>query len=278
MRRMEKESKKLGVLPKDHTGSFNELTYTALMIIYAYLNDELILIVIHGKQGYGKSTLASIVSAQCYGVIQKMNQDEELTNQLKGQSLSKQRRIRIKWLNNCIDNDESFTYNWDKTWEYFVFRPEDFITQAMGIKQKKPLCVVDDAGMWLNTMDYQNPFVRAVGKFFEVARTKYGAIVFTCSDLKQIFTKIRNMPHVYTIRVIKESGRSGASSNPDRRIGIIHEGWESEDMKKSGRSVLLFDGFVAEMPDNFFNKYNPKRTLLADEGTRKMFEEFEKLT
>jgi hypothetical protein len=270
------KTKRLGVIHDENIGQFKQLTWTALLILYAYFNDELILIVIHGKQGYGKSTLASIVSAQCYGILKKLNEDQDLQEQLKNKTESKQRRIKIKWMEQKIKENDTFQYDWSTTKNFFIFKPYDFICKAVDIKEKKPLCVVDDAGMWLNAMDYQDKFVRAVGKFFEVARTKYGAIVFTCSDLKQIFTKIRNMPHVYTIRIIKE-GTGSKGRNPDLRVGLIHEGWESEDLKRSGRTVLLFDGFVAEMPEPFYRWYKPIRKDLAAEGINQMFAEFEKL-
>lgn len=273
-KRKKEQPKRLGVLSKDDVGSFQELSWTALMILYAFFNDELILIVIHGKQGYGKSTLASIVSAQVYGALKVINKTlEEDPKLLKGKSLSKQRRVKIKLLERLIEENAEFKYDWNSTKKNFVFKPKEFILLTLRIKKKKPMCIVDDAGMWLNNMDYHNPFVRAVGRFFEVARTKLGAIVFTCSDLKQVFTKLRNMPHVYTIRIIK----SRESTDIDDRIAIIHEGWESEDMKKSGRRKVMFDGFVAEMPDEFYRWYKPIRDKLADEGTRLMFEEFEKM-
>jgi len=272
----EKE-KRLGVLPKDNVGTFYELTWTTIMILYAYFNDELILVVIHGKQGYGKSTLASIVSAQCYGVKNLMDDILDKEGMLEGKTLSEQRKIKIRLFEKLIRENAEFEYDWKTTKKYFAFKPEDFLISTADIEEKIPMGIVDDAGMWLNTMDYQNPFVRAVGKFFEVARTKYAAIVFTCSDLKQIFTKLRNMPHVYTVRIIKSKSRSGEGSHPDERIGIIHEGWESEDMKKSGRTVLLFDGFVAHMPEPFFEWYYPIRSELSNEGVAQMVKEFKKL-
>lgn len=267
-----KESKRLGVLSKDDIGCFQEITYTALMVLYAFFNDELILIVIHGRQGYGKSTLASIVSAQAYGALNKINKIlQDNPKMLEGKTISKQRRIKIRLLEQLIDENAEFLYDWTETKNKFIFKPREFISTTMKIKKKTLTCIVDDAGMWLNNMDYQNPFVKAVGRFFEIARTKYGAIIFTCSDLKQVFTKLRNMPHVYTIRVIK------TGETADSRIGIIHEGWESEDLKRSGRTKLMFDGFVAEMPDKFYRWYQPIRLRLANEGTRLMFEEFEKM-
>ena len=57
-----------------YIGNTKELLQLSKMVLLAYYNDELILIIIHGKQGYGKSTFAGLISAQVYGVINKINE------------------------------------------------------------------------------------------------------------------------------------------------------------------------------------------------------------
>ena len=218
--------------------TFNEkdLYFTSKMIINSFYNDELTLIVIHGKQGFGKSSFASIVLAQVYGYIKGKEQNPDATE---------------------------FRYDWNTAKKYFMFQPRDFLLKSREQKTKAPCCCVDDAGLWLNTMDFHDPLVKAVGKFLEVARTKWGAILFTCSDLKQIFTKVRNMPHVYTVRITKIMK---GKKQKNRRTAVIYEGWVSEDMKKSGRKIRFFDIYYAEMPKVFYDWYQPRRAELADDG------------
>lgn len=224
------------------------------MIISAYYNDELILVVIHGKQGFGKSTYAAIVIAQVYGYIEEKAKNPEAT---------------------------IFKYNWKKAREYFAFKPRQFLTLSRKQKTKAPCGCVDDAGLWLNAMDFNHPLVKATGKFLEVARTKWAAILFTCSDLKQIFTKIRNMPHVYTIRITKY--KTGLERQKDRRMAKIFSGWVSEDLKKSGRKTKYIDIFYAEMPgtieeeNSFYGWYKPERDKLADQGLDELELELDRL-
>jgi len=224
------------------------------MIISAYYNDELILIVIHGKQGFGKSTYAAIVIAQVYGYIKEKEKNPDAT---------------------------VFKYDWSKAKEYFAFKPRQFLTLSRKQKTKSPCACVDDAGLWLNSMDFNHPLVKATGKFLEVARTKWAAILFTCSDLKQIFTKIRNMPHVYTIRITKYG--TGEVNQKDRRMAKIFSGWVSEDLKKSGRKTKFIDIFYAEMPGDikhpksFYGWYKPERDQLADQGLDELELELDKL-
>lgn len=215
------------------TFEIKDILHLSHMIINSYKNDELILVVIHGKQGYGKSTYASIVMSQVYGYI------------------------------NHNGDSKNYNYDWKNTKEYFVFQPREFLTLSRQQSSKSPVCCVDDAGMWLNSMDFSNPLVKAVGKFLEVARTKWAAILFTCSDLNQVFSKIRNMPHVYTTRITKQTHKE----QPNRRLATIFEGWRSEDLKKSGRTTKYIDLIqYCHMPDDFYKWYKPERDKLADQG------------
>jgi len=224
-----------------------DLLHLSQLILSAYYNDELILVVIHGKQGYGKSTYSSVVMAQVLGYIKGKDNDPET---------------------------QVFNYDWKGAKKFFVFKPRDFLLKSRDQQSKSPTCCVDDAGLWLNAMDYHNPLVKAVGKFLEVARTKWGAIIFTCSDLQQVFSKLRNMPHVYTIRISKSAS---GKQKPDRRIATIYEGWRSEDLKKSGRKTKAIDVFYAEMPKVFYDWYKPHRDNLADQGLNEVEEELNKL-
>lgn len=248
--------------------------HLARMILKSYFNDELILIVIHGKQGYGKSTYASIIMAQVFGIINKI---DELLHQQDLTELpeKKIRKLEIKYLNEIIEGRHDFIYDWKTTKKYFVFKPREFLTKCRKQETKGPCCCVDDAGLWLNSMDYHSPEVKAVGKILEVARTIWGAILFTCSDQQQIFGKLRNMPHVFTIRISKYPS---SERYDDRRIARIFKGWVSEDLKKKGRKTIAMDIFYAEMPGDlkeehsFYGWYVPERRKLTATG----FDELEK--
>lgn len=226
----------------------NDLLHLSKMIITSFYNDELILVVIHGKQGFGKSTYASIVMAQVYGYINGKKKNPDAT---------------------------VFNYDWVTTKRFFAFKPRQFLTLSRKQKNKSPVCCVDDAGLWLNSMDFHHPLVKATGKFLEVARTKWGAILFTCSDLRQIFSKIRNMPHVYSIRVSKQG--AGIKTHKNRRIATVFEGWASEDMKRTGRKTKYIDVFYARMPDKFYRWYKPERASLANVGLDELQIELDRL-
>ena len=260
-----------------YTGSEqgNRVFNLARMILYAYYNDELILIVVHGKQGYGKSTYAAIISAQVYGVVNKIN---ELMKTVDVSSLSQKkiRNIELDFLDDIIGGKYDFVYEWNDIRRFFVFKPRSFLKISRKVRSKTPCCIVDDAGLWLNSMDYYSPEVKAVGKILEVARTIWGCIIFTCSDQQQIFGKIRNMPHVYSIRIIKNKGDG-------RRAAKIYRGWISEDLKKHGRKNIGIDIYYPEMPGDikeptsFYGWYIPERKELTSSGFNELEQALDKL-
>lgn len=215
----------------------HELFYLSEKILEWHYNDELGIVIIHGQQGYGKSTYGALSGAEVYG-------HDEGTG--------------------------TFYYDWDELRNYIVFTPRQFLEISRRQHFKQRLVIWDDAGYWLNALDYYDPLVKAVGKFMEVARSKWGAIVFTCSDQKQILSKIRNIPHAYTIKVIK--AQTVHKKNPrhewvgDRRLAKVHKSWVSEDLKKTGRKTKNWDVFYAHMPNYFYKWYKPFRDSFCDLG------------
>lgn len=266
---MKKEYRYTGIEQGD------QIRHLARMILLAYYNDELILVVVHGKQGFGKSTYAGIIVSQVYGVYNKINEIIKTMN-LVDATEKKLRTIEIELLEKIFNREIDFEYDWVTTKKYFVFKPRQFLTTSRQQQRKMPVCVIDDAGLWLNTMDYYSPEVKATGKILEVARTIWGSIIFTCSDQQQIFSKIRNMPHVYTIRISKYSS-SG------QRIARIFKGWVSEDLKKSGRKTIGVDIYYPEMPGDlskpytFYGWYVPERRKLTASGFNELEKALDKL-
>lgn len=224
------------------------LFYLSERILDWYYNDELGIVIIHGQQGYGKSTYAAISCAEVYGHDKKQRQ---------------------------------YKYDWEAVKAHIVFTPRQFLTLSRQTQVKDRVIIWDDAGYWLNSLDYYHPLVKAVGKFIEVARSKWGAIVFTCADLRQIMGKVRNIPHAYTIPIRK--GGTPSKDNPDykykrlRRYAKVHKSWCSEDLKKSGKKGKEIDIFYARMPESFYTWYKPFRDSFCDQGLGDIETELDKM-
>lgn len=227
----------------------HELFYLSEKILEWYYNDELGIIIIHGQQGYGKSTYGAISCAEVYG--------------------------------HDIDNARFF-YNWEAVKKHIVWTPRQFIElckekkklKEKGIQVKEPFLLWDDAGFWLNSMNFRDKLCIDVGKYMEIARSHWGAIVFTVSDQKQILSKIRGIPHAWSVPIHKATtpkrGKPKYKWTKDRRYARLHKSWCSEDLKRSGKKGQECDIFYARMPGNYnfakprwmgFNK--PKNTGLT---------------
>jgi len=214
-----------------------ELFWISEKILEWYYNDEFGIIIVHGQQGFGKSTYACISGAEVYG-----------HNRMK----------------------HEFYYNWDAVKKHIVWTPRDFIKLSKKRDQgkepyehKEPLVIWDDAGYWLNAMDFRDKLCITVSKYLEVARTRWAAIIFTVSDQRQILSKIRGIPHAWSIPIIKASTPGVHNPNykwvHDRRYAHLHKSWVSEDLKKSGKKGQEGDVFYARMPPKFYRWYKAFR-------------------
>ena len=217
-----------------------ELFYLSEKILDWYYNNEMGVVIIHGQTGYGKSVYGCTSCAEVYG----HKQDNDT------------------FPHDWEQEDGTFYYDWDAVRRNIVFTPRQFVKLCRTKKEPDRMLLWDDAGYHLNSLEFNHPLVRKIGKFMEVGRSKFSSIVFTCSDLRQILGKIRNIPHVNTIKIIKGQTPSKVSSDfkwkKDRRLAKIHSSWVSEDLKKSGRKREYYDVFYAHLPGVFDTKKNQK--------------------
>jgi len=120
----------------------------------------------------------------------------------------------------------------------------------------------DDVGLWLYALDWNHPFIKAFGKYLNVARIDFGSIQFTAPLPTMVMKRLRDMPQVRTIKVIK-----GNVDNPERRfkarIAKLYQMWISPDMKRSGVKQTHEDTFNAYLPDDFYGWYKPIRDYYA---------------
>ena len=105
-------------------------------------------------------------------------------------------------------------------------------------------------------------FIKAFGKYLNVARTDFGSIQFTAPLPTMVMKRLRDMPQVRTIKVIKRN-----VDNPERRfkarIAKLYQMWISPDMKRSGVKQTHEDAFNAYLPDDFYGWYKPIRDYYA---------------
>lgn len=205
-------------------------------VLELFDNDEFKIFIVEGDHGYGKSTYANKIIAESYSVNGRKNWD---TTQLFPRHLGFHPAQVLKiWMNK---NKRDKVFHWD------------------------------DAGMWLNALDYQDPFVKAVGKYLQVARTDWACIVFSCIHHDDIANKIRNLRHAITIEVIKNS----THKEPHKRLADADTYFKSRKGQIRWRNNWE-ENFNCHVPDQFYSWYNPLRKKYSKMAKKLMQDKLEK--
>ncbi len=205
----------------------------------AYYEHIYLPFVIYGYHGVGKSSYACQVAAEVYGSPE--NPDFE------------------------------------KVKEQIVFTPDEFLekVQHAGRGYDRHKCIIwDDAGLWLYTMDFHDPLVKAVVKYLNVARTDVAAVLFTTPSPKMLVNKVFSTHEARTVWVKKLTGRSGTAQrrtlsdgrerNYRYREARIYNKLVLPDMKKEYHFKAAIDRFSANLPDDFFEWYREQRASYAE--------------
>lgn len=210
---------------------------TVELIEKAHTADECKVFIPYGPLGIGKSTYACKVVAELYAVDGKPN--------------------------------------WEAVKDHLVFHPSEFVekcTLLMEQDRKDKALIWDDAGLWLLALEHWSPFIRAVVKYLNVARTNWAALIFTTPLPTWVIKKVRGFPQAITLKIIK------ASSQPHRpRIARAFRYWVTPDMRKSGVMEIYRDHFRGLMPNDFYDWYKPLRDSYARRAIAGMKEELKHL-
>lgn len=196
-----------------------------------YPPEEFMLIIVYGKLGYGKSAFQFKITRDVlmkeYGMPQK------------------------------------------EAWEYIkqliVFHPEQFFekldqSKELGLYMDKLLILNwDDAGLWLWCMEWDNPFLEALGKWLNVARTDITCLILSSPVVKFIFKKLRSFGDAMTVRIIKDTD----ATHPWRRLAKPYEQYVLPDQKKTRVKSYKPLEFNCKLPTDFFKWYKPKRDKYA---------------
>lgn len=219
----------------------------AQLIIIAYRNDDFILPIIYGPPRIGKSVYALKVMFQVYDHL----------------------------------------FGWDKFRVYencLGYEPERVITDWSQFTERMPGYIWDDAGVWLFTLDYHDPLLRELQRYFNVLATDLNCLMLTTPDPKWILTKIGKMPGSMWIRINK---RRGIQRNPDTGLRVLDQyvpsvrfarravsyaPWRAPDMKKEGVSHVVEDDFYCKLEDELYQYYKPQREFYAGLVKKRMRE------
>lgn len=167
---------------------------------------------------------------------------------------------------------------WELVKQYIVFHPKQFFEKLRQIRElgirRIPGIIWDDAGLWLHAMNYNDPFVIAVGKYLNVARSRLGCIFMTTPTPDMVFKKIRKFPQSYTIQITKTTGPGpGLKSYQRKATAYIHT-WNIIKGFRT-RGPKFYDPYSCKLPEKFYyDWYQPLRDTYEEMALTLMEEEF----
>lgn len=158
---------------------------------------------------------------------------------------------------------------------FLDFSPKAFVDRLLKMKRREKMIVWDDMGLWLFVLDWYNPFVKAVCKYLNVARTDWALIFGNTPTPKMIAKRVQNFPEVVRVKITKEGSNIKNPGKP--RIATAYHVWTTPDLKKTGVHKMFEDRYNAMMPDDFFGWYKPLRDHYATIAKQLMYTTLMKL-
>jgi len=218
----------------------------AELIKELYDDDKFAIIIVEGKNGSGKTTYACNLLNEVYKTFKKVRITKDLDVPRRLISIS----------------EPKFYYDWDISFykHRMGYHPKKVIEAWKKQKERDYMYIWDDAGSWLCNLDYANAFVKSIGKYLQVARTKFACIVFTCIDKADVTSKIRNFKSSYIADVVYTGDHTSPyPSQKYRAEATCWHYWSDRLEKKIGTEDDFTDSFIPRMPPQFYNWYLPIR-------------------
>lgn len=210
----------------------------AKRIIELFDDDEFKAFLIQGDHGFGKSSYAHRLIAETYS----------------------------------FKNKGKPFWNWNHFQLHMGFTPEEVLHEWRHKRGRDYCYHWDDAGNWLHSLDFQDPFVKDVGKYMQLVRTDWACVIFSTISVEDISSKIRGLRNAIYIDIVKDGAdedhpyRRTANAYIQRRTtkGRVWKDYQWED------------SFDCHVPDDFYAKYKPLRdayTKIAKENAERKLEE-----
>jgi len=201
-------------------------------VLELYDNDEFEIFVINGKNGYGKTSYANRIIAEVYA-----------------------HRDTQKW----GGNGKTANWNLKLFKSHLGFHPAHVIKQWLKMKHRDYVYHWDDAGSWLNALDYQDRFVKSVGKYLQTARSDWACIIFSAIGKEDIVNKIRSFKSCVVIDITKEGSRPSSPYPSQRhlRTAKAYHYW-SDRLGKTGTENDWEEPFDSHVPGIYEKDRNGK--------------------
>jgi len=220
----------------------------ARRLVGNYYGDECEIFVVYGMpEGIGKSAYVNHVLADITGY----------------QHCHEKELCKWMWEKPKPRDAKVWDTNWEATKEFVKYPPEEVVDVCMQMLEKGRKDVAfhwDDAGTWLNAMDFHDPFCIAFMKYLSLARSNWGGIVLSTPVEDWVLKKLRTAKGVLHVEVKRMSGT-------DReyiwrpRVATCYKLVKFKGNPKSYWPKQWQDTFMATMPDSFYQWYDPRRRM-----------------
>jgi len=151
----------------------------------------------------------------------------------------------------CVELD------FDSVKQWMIFQPKEFLDKVLEVTEKQKCLIWDDAGYWLFSLDWYEPFVKAVSRWIQIAGTQFACIILTTPETSLISSKVlAALPNHHICHVTKAASDTYMVRD---RLAKSYQKWRYPDGRQGGVRKRWTDKFNAMLPDDFFNWYNPIR-------------------
>ena len=216
-------------------------------IIEDFDDDRFTTFIVTGKNGAGKSSYCNCLISEVYSA-----------------------RQREKYGG---DGGTTCNFNLDIFKTHMGYHPKKVITQWKQQKERDYCYHWDDAGVWLCNLDFSNPFVKSIGRYLQVARTKWAVIMFSCIDKADIISKIRNFKSCIIVDITYNGEpKSKYISHKYRSIAHGYHYWEDRSEKFGGIEYDWEEEFCTYMPKTFYPWYIEQRKKYTDLQLKLMYD------
>jgi len=200
----------------------------AKYIIELFDNDEFKPFLIQGAHGWGKTSYANTIMAEAFS----------------------------------IHNDG--VPDWERVKKRVGYDPDEVLDllDSIPLGQRWYCFHWDDAGTWLHSLDFQDPFVKAVGKYMQVARTDLACMLFTSISMADVSSKVRGIRDAIVIDITKEGSSHRQPNVRTARAYIKRKTWKGRDWK----DYQWEERFNNHVPDSFYKWYKPKRDYYSKQA------------
>jgi len=228
-------------------------------LIQNHFNDECEIFLVYGTpEGIGKSAYVSHVLADVHGYMNCHDKDLLKAMWVKPEEA----RDMPKWL--C---------DWETPKEFLFYPPVEVVDKCLYMLDHDIVDVAfhwDDAGSWLYSMEYHDPFIIAFMEYLGLARSNWkGGIILSTPFKEWVLKKLRTTEGVLQVKITKPAGtdsryiwkpRVATCYKKNRYPGATRSYWPRQ----------FIDNFVAIMPDSFYDWYNPRRKKYGKMAATKM--------